>query len=260
MIDKKLYYFWNTEELPEKDKICLETWKICMPDFEIERIPLSYVDENLKWNKKALKDNKWAYISDQARINFLRSHSGIYLDTDMFMIKPVPEKILNYDFVFEREPLKFFNDTFNFNNAFILRSKTQLADKIIEEWNNYYINFKGRKNKWPSIILPTLIDKLNISEKTHNIFYTHPSFSEGFYMVNRWGNDKEISNSEIYLNDDSIMVHFNNSFEDFCQKNVSIFEKYLMNFFNSQKIDKKIISLYKEYIKEYRKNHDFEEW
>jgi mannosyltransferase OCH1-like enzyme/ADP-heptose:LPS heptosyltransferase len=96
MIPKRIFYVWGANE-PLKDEVkkCISTWKEQMPEFEIIQL-----DETCKQYfdyEKELKENKWfrtvyakkmwAYVSDYIRIKVLYKHGGIYLDTDVSVLK-----------------------------------------------------------------------------------------------------------------------------------------------------------------------------
>lgn len=92
MIEKKIHYIWFGKEKPEKVLKCIESWKKFLPEYEI-----------IEWNEKnfdvekELKENKffkecykrelWAFVSDYVRVKVLYENGGVYLDTDMEIIK-----------------------------------------------------------------------------------------------------------------------------------------------------------------------------
>ena len=92
MIPKILHYIWfgNGEKTPLTKK-CMESWKTFMPDFEIkvwdENIFNPY--ESCTYVKQAYEVKKWAFVSDYVRLKALYEYGGIYLDTDMELLKPI---------------------------------------------------------------------------------------------------------------------------------------------------------------------------
>ncbi len=94
MIEKKIHYVWFGNRKPEKVLKCIESWKKLLPDYEI-----------FEWNErtfdvqKEIKENKffrecykrklWAFVSDYIRVKVLYEYGGIYLDTDMEIIKDI---------------------------------------------------------------------------------------------------------------------------------------------------------------------------
>ena len=89
MIPKKIHYFWfgggSKNSLLEK---CIASWRISLPDYEI----IEWNETNYDVNKnpfthKAFTEKRWAFLSDFARLDVLNQHGGIYLDTDMEVLK-----------------------------------------------------------------------------------------------------------------------------------------------------------------------------
>ena len=62
-----------------------------MPEFEIRE----WNEENLpvvsKYVRQNLKEENWAFVSDYARFQVLFNEGGIYLDTDVELLRPLPE-------------------------------------------------------------------------------------------------------------------------------------------------------------------------
>lgn len=89
MIPKKIHYCWfGGGELPEKDKRCIESWKKYCPDYEIIRWDESNYDiSKCKYMKDAYDNKKWGFVPDYARLDIIYNEGGIYLDTDVEVIK-----------------------------------------------------------------------------------------------------------------------------------------------------------------------------
>lgn len=89
MIPKTIHYCWfGGGELPQQAKKCLESWKQFCPDYEIrcwdeKNAPLT---DNL-YVQQAYHAKKWAFVSDYVRIKVLEEYGGIYLDTDVELLK-----------------------------------------------------------------------------------------------------------------------------------------------------------------------------
>jgi len=93
MIPKKIHYCWfGGKPLPEITQKCIQSWKKYCPDYEIIQWNESNFD--LDYNiyvKEAYQAKKWAFVSDVARLQVLVEHGGVYLDTDMEVLKPLDE-------------------------------------------------------------------------------------------------------------------------------------------------------------------------
>ena len=66
----------------------MHSWRKLHPNWEI----VEWNNQHFHFNectfvKMAYKDKNWAYLSDYYRLNTLNLHGGIYLDTDMLIVK-----------------------------------------------------------------------------------------------------------------------------------------------------------------------------
>lgn len=90
-IPKVIHYCWfGGNPLPDKVVRCINTWKKVMPDYEIKCWNESnFPFEKYRFAQEALANKKWAFIADIARLHALYYEGGIYLDTDVEMLKPL---------------------------------------------------------------------------------------------------------------------------------------------------------------------------
>ncbi len=96
MIPKRIFYVWGYgEEKSQIANICIENWRIMLPDYEIievnEKTPewfdFDYEYENNLWFKTVYDLKMWAYVADYIRVKTLYDHGGIYFDTDVTVYK-----------------------------------------------------------------------------------------------------------------------------------------------------------------------------
>lgn len=91
MIPKIIHYCWfGGKELPKSAQDCIQSWKKFCPDYEIKRWDESNVDleENI-FVQQAYAAKKYAFVSDYFRFKILEENGGIYLDTDVELIKNI---------------------------------------------------------------------------------------------------------------------------------------------------------------------------
>ncbi len=90
-IPKTIHYCWfGGNPLPEDAKKYIETWKKHCPDYEIIEWNEKNFDTNInQYTKDAYAARKWAFVSDVARLYALVTHGGIYIDTDVELLKPL---------------------------------------------------------------------------------------------------------------------------------------------------------------------------
>lgn len=86
---KKLHYCWFGGNKKTKIiKKCIESWKKYCPDYEIIEWNENNFDVHCcQYVEEAYKAKKWAFVSDYCRFFVLYNYGGIYLDTDVEMIK-----------------------------------------------------------------------------------------------------------------------------------------------------------------------------
>lgn len=98
MIPKIIHYCWfGGKALPSDVLKCIETWKKYCPDYEIKRWDESNFDINSHpFMKAAYEAKAWAFVSDYARLKVVYDNGGIYLDTDVELLK-------NLDFLLENQ-------------------------------------------------------------------------------------------------------------------------------------------------------------
>lgn len=101
MIPKVIHYFWfGGNPLPPIVEKCIDSWKKFMPEYEIKRWDESNFDiHQSPYMEEAYKAKKWAYVSDYARIKILYEEGGVYLDTDVELIKDLNILIDNGPFM-----------------------------------------------------------------------------------------------------------------------------------------------------------------
>ncbi|MEG1744381.1 MAG: glycosyltransferase, partial [Ruthenibacterium sp.] len=88
-IPKKIHYCWvGGGEMPENNLRYIESWKKFCPDYEIIRWDESNYDfTQNKYMADAYAAKKWGFVPDYARIDIVYQNGGIYLDTDVEIVK-----------------------------------------------------------------------------------------------------------------------------------------------------------------------------
>lgn len=92
-IPKVIHYCWfGGNPLPKSVKKCIRSWKKYCPDYKIIRWDESNFDisEN-RYAAEAYACKKWAFVSDYARLKIICDQGGIYLDTDVELLRPLDD-------------------------------------------------------------------------------------------------------------------------------------------------------------------------
>lgn len=100
MIPKVIHYCWfGGNPLPSLAVKCIESWKKYCPDYEIKEWNESNFDlECCDYVKEAYDAKKWAFITDFVRLYVLFHEGGIYMDTDVEVIKSLDIFLINNGF------------------------------------------------------------------------------------------------------------------------------------------------------------------
>lgn len=101
MIPKIIHYCWfGKKEKPSELKKYIESWKTHLPDYKIIEWNESNFDyRGWKYTREAYISKKYAFVSDVARLYALYMGGGIYLDTDILVLKDFDELLDNVTFI-----------------------------------------------------------------------------------------------------------------------------------------------------------------
>lgn len=164
MIPKIIHYCWfgrkTKSELAVK---CINSWKAILPDYTLmEWNETNFDYKKLKFTKQAHHIGKYAFVADVARLYALANYGGIYLDTDVEVLKSFNELLylpafIGYEHSSTREEI---------GTAVIGAEKD---NSIISEFLNYYakqifILDNGEYNVTPNVaILTNMLREKGIS-------------------------------------------------------------------------------------------------
>ena len=100
MIPKKIHYCWlSNDPFPRKIRKCMDTWRKMLPDYEFKLWNTHNFDINsVPFVKQAYEQRKWAFAADYIRMYALYHEGGVYLDSDVKVLKPL-DSLLNHGFM-----------------------------------------------------------------------------------------------------------------------------------------------------------------
>ena len=217
MLRKIIHYCWfGKNPFPEIVEKCIESWKKFCPDYEIIEWNESNFDIHCcKYVEQAYEAKKWAFVSDYCRFFVLYNYGGIYLDTDVELLKSIdglPDNFVGFEnkssvasgLIRGAEKgdsicnmmLQSYNDDLFVDNNGKLNLKT-VCERETSIFEQYGLRLDGAKQ----VVLNTTVfpseffcpynyitGKTNITENTYSIH--HYSYS--------WKNGKESFRGRVY--------------------------------------------------------------
>jgi len=163
MIPKVIHYCWFGGKKKSKlIKDCIRSWKHNLPDYEIIEWNEKNTDLTFPFVKDAYKLKKWAFVADYIRLKVLYDRGGIYLDTDMLVLKPLDNLLFNNCF-FGAESAKFIS-------AGIIgaEKKNNFIKKCLSKYES--INFYEEKDL-NKIVMPLIITGLYRTLFNYNLSF-----------------------------------------------------------------------------------------
>ncbi len=131
MIPKKIHYFWfGGNEKPKSVVKCINSWKKYCPDYEIIEWNETNFDVHcMPFVEQAYEAKKYAFVSDVARLIVVYEHGGIYMDTDVEVIKPLDDLLKNKAY------MSFENDEYvNSGQGFASQAGVHFFKEHIDEY------------------------------------------------------------------------------------------------------------------------------
>ena len=148
MIPKIIHYCWvGNAPKPKSVLYCIESWKKFCPDYEIKEWNESNYDFSKNhYMKQAYDAKKWGFVPDYARLDIIYQYGGIYLDTDVELVK-------SFDELLDQDAFMGFENTgdgeyfVNCGQGFGAVPKHEIIKAARDLYDNLeFINFDGTLN------------------------------------------------------------------------------------------------------------------
>ena len=91
-IPKIIHYCWfGKNPLPRLAEKCIGSWKKYCPDYEIIQWNENNFDISTApaYVQQAYAEKRWAFVTDYVRLKAMLEMGGIYMDTDVELVKPL---------------------------------------------------------------------------------------------------------------------------------------------------------------------------
>ena len=217
-IPKIIHYCWfGGNEEPDDVKRCICSWKKLCPEYEIFKWDESNFDINCnEYVKESYQMRKYAFVSDYVRLFALYNYGGIYLDTDVEVIKNL-DLLLNQSAFFGFETEKSI--------ATCIIGSEQHNDIILDFLNEYQdIHFivNGKMDMTTNVTkLTDLLQKKGL--KLNNILQMKEEFT--VYPIDFF-NPKNYKDGKIYITKNTYIIHhFSGTWQTTEQKKDAYFSR-----------------------------------
>lgn len=203
MIPKKIHYVWIGGPKGNLENMCINSWREKLPDYEIVEWNEHNVDiekeiKGKKFLEVCYKKKLWAFISDYIRIKVLYEQGGVYMDTDMQILKDISHILENQEVFFGYEDEKhisagiigakkghkLFKQMLDFYESDILTADFYTIPKLITHIVEK--NFKKiDKNHFEGNI--TVYDKEYFYPFSYREDFYYECIKENTYGIHWWG-------------------------------------------------------------------------
>lgn len=231
-IPKIIHYCWfGGNPLPEDAKRYMKSWEKYCPEYEIVEWNESNFDINsVPYVKEAYEEKKWAFVTDYVRLYALNLYGGIYMDTDVEVLKNLDIFLVNEGFSgFEREdaiPTGIM--AAEKNNSFI--------NELMHEYDD--LHFRRDDG---SLDLTTNVTRITNCALKHGLKLNNKEQKFGDFKVypKEYFCPKDYLSGQIVLTENTYTIHhFSGSWHSKRQKNWQEFEKKITLKLGNNKMNK----------------------
>lgn len=109
MIPKTVHYVWlGRKPKPLQARMCINSWKRWLPDYNIvewneDNLDLTEIARSNHFFSECMRLGLWAFASDYLRLYVLLEHGGVYLDTDVEVVRSFDQFLEDEVFVGEED-------------------------------------------------------------------------------------------------------------------------------------------------------------
>lgn len=243
MIPKVIHYCWfGGKRKPRLIKDCIQSWKKHLSDYQIIEWNETNSDLSHPFVKEAYELKKWAFVSDYIRLKALYDFGGIYLDTDMMVLKSFDGLLENKCF-FGAEDLEFISC------GIIGAEKNHwFVKKSINHYNNFQIS---KETNLGMNTIPRIVTEIFRKEfKNPNKFDELMSFADltifppVYFYPFPFSESDNVKKYIEYIKSDTLAVHLWNSswiqYSEFAYIRKGEYKKGLKIVFENVVSDKKL--------------------
>ena len=197
---------------------CLKSWKEILPDYTLKRWDETNFDIDIfPYCREAYDKKKYAFVSDVARLFALYEEGGIYMDTDVEVLKPFDNLLCHYGFLGYEVKTRIQTGIIG------CEKHAPLIKELYDEYQNiHFINNDGTLDLTPNVVRFTKILTRqgfvpNGEQQTISSFFILPTY----FLC-----PKNPETLRLQLTDDSYCIHH---FEGTWSTRRNKFNKWISN-------------------------------
>ncbi|MCQ2120341.1 MAG: glycosyl transferase [Fibrobacter sp.] len=169
-IPKIIHFCWlSGDPYPELVQRCMRSWKEKLPDYEVKLWNKDRFDiHSVPWVEQACEVKKWAFAADYIRLYALYNYGGIYLDSDVEVLKSFDDLLeLPYFFGREHTPDKIENE----NSIEAATMGCEPGNEFIVKCLDFYKDkeFVNKDGSLNTTTLPTILARVSANFKNLDI-------------------------------------------------------------------------------------------
>lgn len=201
MIPKIIHYCWfGHGEMPSLAKKCIDSWRTIMPDYIIKEWNEDNFDLDLyPYAREAYNHKKYAFVADVVRLYALYHEGGIYMDTDVEVLKPL-------DSFLHHTAFSGFESQINITTGLMACEK---GSKWAKDNLDYYINRHFEKTDGKLDLTTNVKTIMNymlpLGLKQNNTYQEFPDLIT--YYPKDFFSPKSQDDGKIYLTDNTVTIH-----------------------------------------------------
>lgn len=200
MIPKIIHYCWfGRKPLPENVLKYMESWRKYLPECEIKEWNEENFDVNkYEYTKQAYYAKKYAFVSDVARLYALVNEGGLYLDTDILVLKSLDS------FFWEKDAFAGFEqDTYVGTGVIASRAHHPFFENFLSLYLSKSFYYRLNYDEETNVSLMTrFLEKYGlVRNNTEQVVSGVSVYPQDFFCNKVW------STGEYFNNENSYMIH-----------------------------------------------------
>lgn len=199
MIPKIIHYCWfGGNKKSKRIKKYIKSWRKICPDYEIKEWNEDNFDVNIcEYTKQAYENKKWAFVSDYCRFYALEKFGGVYLDTDVELLKPLDEFLIS--------PFAGFETANSVNTGLIMGCYAcdDLCKTMLREYNSDKFIIDGKMN------LKTVCERVTDLLSKDGLQLNNTTQKVGDYVIydSTYFNPFDMNTGKINVKKNTVSIH-----------------------------------------------------